>query len=202
MTLTDHADQPLADEAVSMVFTIYDAATDGTALWTETQNPTTNSVGAVSVLLGSVNPIDCEFDAPRRLEIEVDGEVLSPRRELVTSPYAARAATADNADRLGDVEAGEYALLDDIGAMGDGHSLDADDGSLTDALYVESDGTVRVGAQGRARSLCVGGTSQFDASVSLTDGMYGGEIALRDPAGVLVGWLKADESTGGGRTQH
>jgi hypothetical protein len=196
--LTNDADIPLADQTVQMTFTLYDAETDGTALWSETQSPTTNSIGVVSVILGSVNPIDCQFDGPMWLEIEVESEVLSPRRELVTSPFAARAAEADNSQKLGDIEAAEYALLDDIGSLGDGHSLDADDGSPVDALYVDSDGHVRVGHKGDGLSLYVGGTDVYDASVGLQDGIYGGVITVRDEAGLIQGYLKADVSPGGG----
>ena len=86
--LTDDTDQPLADQTVEMVFSIWDEGVSVLPLWTETQNVTTNSIGVVSVILGSVNPIDIDFDVPLWLEVEVDGEVLSPRREIVGAPYA------------------------------------------------------------------------------------------------------------------
>jgi hypothetical protein len=41
--LTDDADQPLADQTVTMVFTLFDADSGGTQLWTETQTPTTGT---------------------------------------------------------------------------------------------------------------------------------------------------------------
>jgi hypothetical protein len=123
--LTDDLDQPLAGQSVEMVFTIYDDESAGSALWTETQNATTNSIGVVSVVLGAVNPMDIAFDAPLWLEVQVGGEALSPRRELVSSPYA-----------LG-VEAT---------GSGDGHSLDADDGDPVDVVSVDSEGRVTIDA--------------------------------------------------------
>ena len=143
--LTDDLDHPLADQAVTMVFTFYDAESGGTALWTETQNPTTNSIGVVSVILGSVTPVGFDFDAPMWLEVEVNGETLSPRRELTAAPYAGHAAASDDSERLGNIDASEYALLTDLVGTGDGHSLDADDGNPVDALYVNSDGDVGIG---------------------------------------------------------
>ncbi len=196
--LTDDADQPLAEQTVQMIFTIYDAETGGTALWTETQSLTTNSIGVVSAVLGSVNPIECSFDAPRWLEIAVEGEVMAPRRELVASPYAARAATAENSDMLGDIDADEYALLDDIGALGDGHSLDADDGNPVDALYVDSSGDVRIGQHGDWRSLYLGGTNVANASVGLEDLLQGGSVSVRDETGTLQGYMMSDLESGGG----
>jgi len=198
--LTDDADQPLADQSVQLVFRIYDVEVGGGSLWTETQDVTTSAIGVVSVILGAVNPIGIDFDAPRWLEIEVDSETLSPRRELVTSPYAARAAIADNSMKLGDVGASEYVLLDDIdgpgtintpgnpvdwdmlknvpagfadgtdetGGSGDGHSLDADDGSPVDALYVDSEGNVGIGTTSPNSELTVKGDMRLYSEATTT----------------------------------
>ena len=94
--LTDDGDAPLADQLVELVFRIYDAADGGSLLWTETHNATTNSIGVVAVVLGETNPLNFGFDGPTWLEIDVDGETLVPRRELVSAPYALRAAVAES----------------------------------------------------------------------------------------------------------
>ncbi len=171
--LTDAANQPLAEQAVTLVFRIYTLAAGGSQLWTETQSVTTNSIGVVSVVLGSVNPLTVTFTAPRWLQVEVNGEVMTPRRELVAAPYSRQ---AHNADNLGGTAAASFALsttlstagtinapanpvdwtklksvpagfsdgVDNAGT-GDGNSLDAPDGDPVDALYVQIDGDVRVG---------------------------------------------------------
>jgi hypothetical protein len=173
--LTDDSDQPLADATVSMAFRLYDAESGGTLKWSENQDVTTNSIGVASVVLGSVGTIySPDFVDPLWLEVEVDGQILSPRRELVSAPYAFYAA---DSDALGGLEADDYVTdltlsmpgaindvanpvdwtrlksvptgfadgTDDVGGTGDGYSLDADDGDPADALYVASDGSVGIG---------------------------------------------------------
>jgi hypothetical protein len=212
--LTDDADQPLADQAVTMVFTIYDAESGGSALWTETQSPTTNSIGVVSVILGSVTPVAFDFDMPLWLEVEVNGETLSPRRTLTAAPYAGHAAGADDSERLGGIDASEYALLSEVG--GDGHSLDASDGSPTDALYVDANGDVgigttspqaefhvseemHIGSTATPGSLKVHGGSAANGTIILKgDGPSGAVIGIENGDGEPVGLLRPSFSAGGG----
>ncbi len=128
--LTDDSDQPLADQAVELVFRLYNGASE--EQWTETHNTTTNSIGVVSVILGETTPLEIEdFSVPLWLEIEVDGEIMTPRRELASAPYALHAA---DSDQLGGSAASAYSL--------DGHDHDADyvnegqSNSVTDGMIV------------------------------------------------------------------
>lgn len=89
---------------VSMGFRIYDALTSGSVIWTSgsyTVSP--ESSGVFSVILGSNgDPIPASgFDSDTRyLEVIIGSEVLSPRIQLVSSPYAYRTAVADSLDGL------------------------------------------------------------------------------------------------------
>ena len=118
--LTDDADQPLADQSVQLVFHIYNVEFGGGSLWTETHNVTTNSIGVASVVLGSADPIHLLFSVPLWLQVEVDGEVMDPRRPLTAAPYAQRAQDADHADnalsseQLDGIPASAWALDDDL----------------------------------------------------------------------------------------
>jgi hypothetical protein len=85
----------------TMVFRIYDAATDGSLLWYEEQTVTVDSAGVFSVILGSDTAIETSFAGPCWLEVEVDGEVLLPRREIVSVPYAFHALNSDSLGGLG-----------------------------------------------------------------------------------------------------
>jgi hypothetical protein len=200
----------------SMVFRIYDQADGGSQLWSESRTVEADSAGIFSVILGEATPVNLSFEDPVWLEVEVGGEALSPRREIVSVPFAFHAitaATAASCDSLGGVASdsvwtsmndGEYSGLDadrvdgldaaafsdsghvhdfryvhreslataglvnngsnpvdwtrikgipagladgvdDVGGSGDGHSLDAADGSPLDAVYVDNEGFVGIG---------------------------------------------------------
>ncbi len=141
--LTDDSDQPLANASVQIVFRLYTASSGGSLQWTETHNATTNSIGVVSVILGETTPLPAvDFDQPLWLEIEVESEILTPRRELVSAAYSLH---AHDSDYLGGVQASDYALDSEISGLGDGYSLDASDGSPVDQVYVDAAGEVGIG---------------------------------------------------------
>ena len=81
-------------------FAIYDAETDGTLLWSETHAAVELSHGLFDVVLGSTTPIDLPFDDEYWIDLEIDGEVLSPRQRLSTVPYAFRAQWADSVEGI------------------------------------------------------------------------------------------------------
>jgi len=93
--LTKASGAPL-DTTISMVFSIYDAPVGGTALWTETQGAVVVDKGIFNVLLGSVTPIPYSvFDGSiRYLSVQVGSDPeITPRKPMVSVPYAYRAAT-------------------------------------------------------------------------------------------------------------
>ena len=97
--LLDTSGAPLTGTA-TIVFTIYDAATNGTALWTETQSLSLDG-GYFSARLGEVTPIPGTVltGAERHLGVAVNGDTeMTPRQTLDSVPYA---LVADNA--IGDI---------------------------------------------------------------------------------------------------
>jgi hypothetical protein len=97
--ILDASGMPVVSK-LKFVFTVYDAATAGTALWTETQNITLDD-GYFSAELGSVTPIpDGVFDGSvRYLGVTVGSDAeMSPRQAVTSVPYAMKAATADVAN--------------------------------------------------------------------------------------------------------
>lgn len=87
------------DAAVSILFSIYDTATGGTALWSETQSVVVSN-GIYNVVLGSVdpagNPLNLPFDVPYFLGVKVETDLeMTPRHELTSAGYAFRAFIAN-----------------------------------------------------------------------------------------------------------
>ncbi|HVP57037.1 MAG TPA: hypothetical protein VMU02_02980, partial [bacterium] len=85
--LTDAQGQPLAGSH-SVVFAIYDALSGGTQLWSEARTVNSDSTGVFAVVLGASTPIEVAFTGDAWLQVEVDGKALSPRRPMVSVPYA------------------------------------------------------------------------------------------------------------------
>jgi hypothetical protein len=84
----------VADGSYSVTFTIYDAATGGNNLWTETQSVTTAG-GLFTVLLGLANPVpDSAFqDTSRHLGVKVGADPeMTPRQKLTSVGYAYESA--------------------------------------------------------------------------------------------------------------
>ena len=120
----------------TLVLRIYDVPSGGNLLWWEMAAVDADSSGVFSTTLGNVNQIDVAFDGLWWLEIEVDGEILLPRREMVSVPYAFRAdgaGHASGADSLGGHGFGEFVLKGEASSItatmivgGPGSGLDAD----------------------------------------------------------------------------
>lgn len=91
--------RPVADGAYAFTFSIFDAPSGGTQLWTESQSAVQVTNGIFSVLLGGVTPLTPEvFAAPNRyLEITVAGEIITPRTQLTSVAFAQRVGTIDGA---------------------------------------------------------------------------------------------------------
>ena len=80
---------------VDLSFKIYDAATDGNLLWSETQSGVTVQDGVYSVILGSQTPIPASVFGGGNvyLELGINGETLLPRQQMTASSYALVART-------------------------------------------------------------------------------------------------------------
>ena len=91
--------------SVNLTFKLYDAATAGTALWTETHSNLSTDDGLVFVDAGMLTTLDETILDGRKLylEVTVETETLAPRLAINSVPYAVRAAAAKSADLLGGV---------------------------------------------------------------------------------------------------
>jgi hypothetical protein len=93
--LTGDDGKAVADGNYDFIFTLYDAATDGKLLWSETQTGVTVRNGSFGVLLGGVNPLpEFAFSTRLWLSVSVRGPQtenfveLTPRQLLDEISYA------------------------------------------------------------------------------------------------------------------
>lgn len=77
------------NSSISIVFSLYTAATGGTAIWTETQSVTPNN-GLFSVMLGEVTALtSVDFNQTLYLGVKVGADSeMTPRKKLGTVPSA------------------------------------------------------------------------------------------------------------------
>ena len=81
----------------TVTFQLYENATGGSSVWSETQGVTPNSQGVYIAYLGTaLNPIPTDYDS-LWLQVIVEGTMLTPRRKFTSVPYALRAGQSDSA---------------------------------------------------------------------------------------------------------
>ncbi len=118
---TDSEGNPLAGP-VDLRFTLYALPVGGGAVWSEEHTGVLLADGVGEVLLGSLVALpEQAFSAPQRyLEIAVNGNVLSPRLTVASTPFALEADRLDGQDASAFEEAGAAAALRDSLAASDG----------------------------------------------------------------------------------
>lgn len=91
--LLNASNQPVTTN-VSVVFAIYDAASAGNQVWTETQSITPDSLGFYETFLGGVTALPSTLPNPSYLQITVQSETLSPRLQFGSVPFAQKAGSS------------------------------------------------------------------------------------------------------------
>ena len=100
--LTDGSGAIVPDGNYNLTFTIYDAATAGNNLWTDTFNNVPTENGVFNVTLGSGAALNINFDDPYWIGIAVGGgSELTPRIALTSSPYSIRTKSIEITDVAG-----------------------------------------------------------------------------------------------------
>jgi hypothetical protein len=86
-----------ASGPVVMTFKLYNAATSGSLLYTEVQNPIAVTNGNFNAVIGAATPITLPFDVPYWLGVTINADAeMMPRQALASSPYAFRASSLDS----------------------------------------------------------------------------------------------------------
>ncbi len=107
--LTNPDGTNVTDGNYSIVFSLYSAASGGTAIWTETQSTVAVSAGIFQVSLGSVTalPGSVDFNSASiylGIKVGTDAE-MTPRIQFTASPYAF------NSDKLGGINSDGFIQL-------------------------------------------------------------------------------------------
>ena len=100
--LTNPDGTNVTDGTYSIVFSIYAAASGGTAIWTETQGSVSVTAGIFQVALGSVTALPGSVDfnsGPLYLGVKVGTDAeMTPRVQFTAAPYAFNADHVDGLD--------------------------------------------------------------------------------------------------------
>lgn len=107
--LTDTSDSPITTPT-SYTFNIYNTPAGGTELWTEPHTIDHDETGIFTALLGSATPLNIAFDEPYWLEVEIQGETLSPRYQMTSAPYALNIDALGGAGSTGNLECKIYSI--------------------------------------------------------------------------------------------
>ncbi len=175
--ITDAGGKPVAEGNHTVTFRLYDAATGGTALWTETHTVRTFA-GVFDVMLGTQATIGAIFDRPMWMAIAVNGGAeMEPRLALVSIPTALHTNVADSVSVVGPMTTGVVRSVNG----GDGHLVIVGEGGTT---VTPSGDTVMV-------------SSRPDRLVTITS--PGSTIDVTNPAGPQVSIEVRD---GGIATSH
>lgn len=168
---------PVADASVDIIFRIYDSVSGGSCLWsnssatcaTTTARTVTLSSGLFSENLGDTtlatpyaainnSVFTDDIDSAIFLDINIEGESLTPRKRLTAAPYAINAQTLDGLDSsvLRLFEVGTNGSYEDDAAVIVG----------TDAAFTHASGAA--GDLRIADELEVIGNSYFDGNIDIS----------------------------------
>jgi hypothetical protein len=191
---------PVTDATLDMVFLLYDAASGGSCVWSNSSaSCATTTVKAITVTdglfsedLGDTGDSyaaigDSIFgdNASLYLEVRIEGETLTPRKQITAAPYALNADTVDGIDSTGflsatgDTGTGDY---DFTGAILLGASPLVFEGA-TDGV---NQTTFAVTDPTGANTITIpdaSGTLALTSGISLTGAYAGGQTMTVDATG-------------------
>lgn len=188
----------------SLTFRLCDTPSGSCAspLWTETQPSVTVTNGVFSAPLGSVTPLTASvFDAATRyLEIQIGSEVSSTRERLVTSPYAFRAASAD------DLVSGDADYIQNRATLQSGSTFYVSSGSVLGSFtiggpLIASTATINGNLTSTGQLIMGTGANTITTAAGLVDatklsgtvpsgnisGTYSNAVTLSNASNVLAG---------------
>ncbi len=92
----------IANQTITLGFRIYNALVGGNIIYSETHSANTNAFGLISVNVGQGTPVFGTFSSidwgnePKFLEVEMNGNVMTGRQQMMSVPYALYAEKSNN----------------------------------------------------------------------------------------------------------
>ena len=201
--LRDASNNLIANTAVGMQISILQGSTTGTAVYVETQTPTTNDNGLISLEIGNGTVVTGDFTTIDwandthfvKTETDPTGGTtysITGTSQLLSVPYALHAKTAENVanDAVNDADADPSNELQTISKTGTTVTL-TNGGTFTDSVNTYTAGTNITISASNVISASVGST------LAIGDSHQGGIIFWLDASG-QHGLIAAttDQSTG------
>jgi len=133
------ADGTAATGMASVTFTVHDAASGGSMLWTETQTLGLSD-GYYSTFLGLVMPPDDgDFDGGARwLQVQVGGETLLPRQQIGSVAFALQSASVRGTADVSSLKVAGQTVIDSAGRLQGAARYTGGAGIAVDASQVVS----------------------------------------------------------------
>lgn len=132
--LEDNSGNPVSDGNYTIVFTIYDAATNGNSLWTETRTVTTED-GFFNLTLGESTAINISNEQQVWLNISIGGNNLTPRTKLSGSLSSLSTKSIENT-----ATAGNSVVTSINSSTGGIDAVKIADGTVSDSEFQMLDG--------------------------------------------------------------
>jgi len=200
------SDGTAATGTASLTFAIFDAASGGSQLWTETQTLGLSD-GYYATFLGLVTPFDGAFDGGARwLEVRAGSETLTPRQQIGAAPYALRArSVAGGTADVSSLKVGGATVVDGSGRLagtarysgGSGIAVDA--ASQTVSLQPCAIGQVLVhdGSAWQCATQNPGTVVSVSASGPLVvaNGTSAAQVSMPQAGGSSSGYLSSSDWT-------
>lgn len=165
--LSDSSGQPVANASYSLTFALYNQASGGALLWTETHPSVPVTAGVFQVLLGSVTPLlDSAFEGSTWLEVRLGGNALLPRSRIVSAGYAMRARLADS---VADNSITSTKLASDAASLA----------KVSGGAMASSGGWVGIGTQAPDAPLAISASQAF-SRLTTTSNPWGAVLELRN----------------------